>query len=61
MITKKIYVVLTLTALTFVTTYASDYVLYSPDTHRGGDVGPNGAWEVTDECAASHDFLKQEE
>lgn len=58
MIRQKLYVILALGCLSTVT-YAADYALYSPDTDKGGQVGPDGTWEVTDECAASHSFQEQ--
>lgn len=59
MIIKKIYVVLTLSMLTFLT-QASEYVLYSPEVNTGGDIGSDGSWQIVDDCAASHSFLEQE-
>lgn len=59
MIRQKLYVILAFGVLTFAA-HASDYVLYSPDTNKGGEVASDGTWQVTDECAASHSFLEQE-
>lgn len=59
MITKKISLVLMLSLLTFLA-QASEYVLYSPEVNKGGDVGRDGSWEIVDDCAASHSFLEQD-
>ena len=61
MMRRKLYIILAFGVLSAAgASYAADYVLYAPDTNKGGTVGEDGAWEITDECAASHTFLEQE-
>lgn len=59
MIKQKLFILLSVIALSLAA-QASDYVLYSPDPNKGGEVGPDGTWQVTDECAASQSFLDQD-
>jgi hypothetical protein len=59
MVQQKLYVVLALGCLAFAA-HASDYVLYSPDNNKGGEVAADGTWQITDECAASRSFQEQE-
>ena len=58
MIKQKLYVILALAFLAG-TTHAADYALYSPQPDKGGEVSPDGTWEMTDECAASQSFQEQ--
>ena len=58
MIKQKLYLILTIGCLS-VTSHAADYALYSPQPDKGGEVGPDGTWEMTDECMASQSFQEQ--
>lgn len=60
MINKKLFILGAVFGIALAT-QASDYALYSPDTDKGGEVGSDGTWQVTDECAASHSFLEQDQ
>ncbi|MFN7663068.1 MAG: hypothetical protein ACK5PQ_05065 [Alphaproteobacteria bacterium] len=56
MVKHTLYILLAVVCFLNISSYAADYALYSPELDKGGQVGQDGTWEITDECAASQTF-----